>query len=178
MTSIKTFIIERDHVLQQFKVRYKRFAHRADEIIDRLIQNLLENTPDDWRFTESPSSRFFIVEEETGAKFMGMSYRAGTECADIVKFIQENAQDTEKIFTNLKTFVDLYIGEVLNPELSIVHEIRTVYPQKKEILQRKSTLLKKPGLLLRTLSPLFQKKLLQGPMLFQEKTVYSESASM
>lgn len=69
------FEINWKHVKEQFERRYKQFAGRTNEIIDRVADSLQENTPDDWRLTESPSSRFFVIEAESNAKFLGMSYR-------------------------------------------------------------------------------------------------------
>ncbi len=125
------FVVHHSHVKEQFINRYKKHGDKADEIIERFTNVLENNTPDDWRFTESPSSRFFIIEEESGAKFMGMSYRSGPESHRIIKEIQKNVRNLELLILKLNSYVDTYISELLDPKLPIIHEIRTVYPRKK-----------------------------------------------
>jgi hypothetical protein len=55
------FIINSRHVRKQFLLRYKNYVNRADEIINKFVSVIEGNTPDDWRFTESASSRFIII---------------------------------------------------------------------------------------------------------------------
>lgn len=95
------FEIDHWHVKCQFELRYRVFADRADEIINRVMGALSENTPDDWRFTESPSSRFFIIEETSCAKFMGLSYRDGPECRRIVSHVIANTGNLKYLFNHL-----------------------------------------------------------------------------
>ena len=125
------FEVNQHHIRERFAQRYDAYRDRSEEIIDRVLNTLRENTPDDWRFTESPTSRFFVMEEETNAKFMGMSYRESPRSRQIVKDIHDNTDNFKYLFDNLKRFVKEYISDVLDPNLPIVHQIRTVYPEKK-----------------------------------------------
>ncbi len=95
---MKRFKVNQPHVKEQFELRNKQFAARSDEIIARVTDTLEKNTPTDWRFTESPHSRFFIVEELTDAKFMGLNYRDGPEGRRIVETVQNNTRNLEYLF--------------------------------------------------------------------------------
>lgn len=125
-----TLKINNPHVTEQFEKRFKKFRDQAGQVIENLRQVLEESTPKDWRFTESPSSRFFIVHEESGAKFFGMSYRCGEAGKALVEEIQKNASAPPSLFSSMERFVQMYIEEILRPDLPVHHEIRTVYGKK------------------------------------------------
>lgn len=121
------FKIERPHIEAQFKVRYKKYSGRSGEIIDHVIAILEKNTPADWRFTESASSRFFIMEEETEAKFLGITYRNSEAGREIIRDVQENINDVPNLLNRLDLYVKKYIADIQDSNLPIVHHIRTVY---------------------------------------------------
>jgi hypothetical protein len=123
--------LHQTHIKDQFISRFKAHRDQADRIIDRLRGTLEDSTPDDWRFTVSPTSRFFIIDAETGAKFLGLSYRLGTETPAILDDIQSHVETPEVLFSRLSGYVDRYVQEVMDPNLPIIHEIRTVYGKKK-----------------------------------------------
>jgi len=115
------------HVRKRIMERYRKTETEADAITGQVKDFLEANTPEDWRFTESPSSRFFIVDEETRAKFMGLSYRSSEKGREILDFIRKSIGDTRQITNSLRSLVEEYIADVRNPDLPIVHDIRTVY---------------------------------------------------
>jgi hypothetical protein len=122
----------RAHLQERIIERYrKRDAAEADEIINRVMDVLREHTPYDWRFTESPSSRFFIVDQATEAKFMGLSYREAESDPrpgrEIVQLIQDSIEHPIDIINQLDSLVDRYVADVRDPNLGIIHNIRTVY---------------------------------------------------
>lgn len=157
------FYLYYQHVKEQFIYRYKKNSSRADEIIEKVVTALDNNTPRDWRFTESTSSRFFVIEEETGAKFMGMSYRSGVESKRIIQEIQENVHSPEALFKNLNSYVDTYINEVLDPNLPLVHEIRTVYPRKKGDMAEEKRLFETTRSAVAHIIPLTSRKIASRP---------------
>jgi hypothetical protein len=160
---MKRFEINRKHIKERLEDRYKNCAGRADEIINKVETILEKNTPHDWRFTESPSSRFFIIEEETGAKFMGMSYRSGAESHKIIREIQKNVNNLKILFHNLNSYVDSYIVEVLNPNLPLAHEIRTVYPRKKGDMAEEKRLFETTRTAVTHIIPLASRKIASRP---------------
>lgn len=124
----------RPHMVERIMERYGKIVASsgdAENLIDRIIDVLERNTPVDWRFTESPSSRFFIVDQVTGARFMGFSFRESREPPrlgrEIVKAVRDGLGNPSVIMDRLGSFVAMYVEDVLNPELTIVHNIRTVY---------------------------------------------------
>lgn len=144
--------------------RYGLHADRAEEIVCRTLDILTKNTPDGWRFTESASSRFFIVDEETHAKFMGLSYRdAGL---DIVRDIQADIirqRDIRDVFRHLEEYVDAYCEVVKNHELPIVHQIRTVYGKRDAQIQEEKRIFDQTAATLDHLIPLASKKIASRP---------------
>ncbi len=123
-----SFIFRKEHIKEQFEVRYKKFKNQFDLIFERVHQSLRQHTPIDWRFTESPTSRFFILEEESEAKFLGMTYRKSQRGEELLDEIQQNLRDNlDEIWVRMKEYVDRYITEILDPNLEITHDIRTVY---------------------------------------------------
>ena len=157
------FEIDQWHVKCQFESRYRSFADKADAIIKLVMKTLSENTPDDWRFTESPSSRFFLVEETSCAKFMGMSYRDGPGCRQIVSHVRANTGNLKYLFNHLEGFVEAYIAEVLSPDLPIMHQIRTVYPQRKGDMAEEKHLFRQALAVTSHLIPLKSKKIASRP---------------
>lgn len=130
MTTVRLHI-DRVHVDEQFRKRYPDFAGRSEEIVERMETLVRSRAPEDWRFTESPTSRFFLVDEETCAKFLGLSYRGGEQGRAIVSEIREMAAKGEADPARVKFLIQSYIEDVNRPDLPIHHEIRTVYPRKK-----------------------------------------------
>lgn len=126
----------REHLRKRIIDRYKRAEAKADyekaladadAMIDRVKSFLEQHTPEDWRFTESPSSRFFIVDEKTQAKFMGLSYRDSQKGREILDFIQKNIRNAQHITSSLPDRVEEYKADVTDPSLPIIHDLRTVY---------------------------------------------------
>jgi len=58
-----------------------------------------------------------------------MTYRDSEACSEIIEQIQQHVTDTEHIIGNLESNVEQYISAVKNPDLPIVHDLRTVYPK-------------------------------------------------
>jgi len=91
-----------EHLIMRLSQRYRRDLSQSIAIINRVTAMLEQNTPVDWRFTESPSSRFFIVDETTEAKFMGLSYRDSANGRGIVQTIRDRIHDPQAIWNSLK----------------------------------------------------------------------------
>jgi len=132
------FELEIVHVLDRLKQRYPGMTNLED-IVFRVGTSLETCTPDDWRFTESATSRFFVIDQESGAKFMGMTIRDSHHIRDTLSFIRNNIRDSRLILTELDNQIRIYIAEILNPNLKITHHIRTVYPRgdKSEIAEER-----------------------------------------
>lgn len=93
--------INEDHIKCRIIERYGNLE--ADKILKRIEDAIENNVPDDWRFTESPTARFFIVDEESGVKILGLTYRDINR--DIVEEIQENIENTKYIFRNIDKLI-------------------------------------------------------------------------
>lgn len=120
------FEISTCHILERLEQRFPQIAEK-EKFLAGVTDCLVENTPPDWRFTESPSSRFFIVEETTGAKFMGLTYRNSDELSEILERIQSGSSDFPRVMRKVGQYADTYQQEVLRPDLPLLHNIRTVY---------------------------------------------------
>ncbi len=123
---LQKFRIDCEHVLERLAERYKD-TKQPWVVVKRVMSSLEDNTPLDWRFTEGPTSRFFVVDEETKAKFMGMSFRDSKKLNEILDYIQTNLDQVETILARIDEFAATYQDEVKNPKLPIMHQIRTVY---------------------------------------------------
>lgn len=132
------FEVEIVHVLDRLKLRYPKMTNLED-IILHVATSLEAYTPDDWRFTESATSRFFVIDQESGAKFMGMTIRDSHRIRDTLSFIRNNIKNSHLILTELDNQIQIYIDEIMNPNLKITHHIRTVYPRgdKSEIAEER-----------------------------------------
>ena len=132
------FEVEIVHVLGRLKLRYPKMTNLED-IVLRVVRSLAKCTPYDWRFTDSVSSRFFVIDQESGAKFMGMTIRDSQNIQNILSFIQRNVRNSSLILSELDNKIQFYIDEIENPNLSISHHIRTVYPKgdKSEIAEER-----------------------------------------
>lgn len=135
----KDFDFDRGHVLERLAERY-RDAGEPARILERMETALKCHTPLGWRFTESPSSRFFVLDQDSGAKFLGLSYRHSPRVADVLKMIGDRWDDYSCLISKLDNFVTTYIDEIKRIDLPICHHIRTVYPkrQKGEIAEEKT----------------------------------------
>ena len=122
------FEFEIIHVMDRVKQRYPQMKN-LEHIVPRVVKSLETNTPVDWRFTESATSRFFIVDQESGAKFMGMTIRNSQKIQETIQFIQKNMKNTAIMLKELDNEIQIYQDEILNPNLNITHHIRTVYPK-------------------------------------------------
>lgn len=76
--------IEEKHIKSRIIERYGYNEEKAEEIVKRIKDAILKNVPDDWRFTESPTARFFVIDEDSGVKILGLTYR------DVNRNIVEN----------------------------------------------------------------------------------------
>jgi len=117
--------VNEDHIKCRIIERYSNLE--ADKILERIKDAIEKNVSDDWCFTESPSARFFIADEESGVKILGLTYRDIN--GDIVQEIQKNIRNTEYIFENIERLTDRYIEGLKSPNAKIVHNLRTAYPK-------------------------------------------------
>jgi len=122
------FEFEIDHVLERLQQRYPG-QETQEDILVRVKQSLIKHTPDGWRFTESATSRFFIIDEASCAKFMGMTIRDSLKIRGTVDFIQTNLKNTAIVLREMDNNIKIYHDEILNPNLHITHYILTVYPK-------------------------------------------------
>ena len=123
------FKFAEEHIITRLQERYKFGTADAKSYLHNVGDVLSRRTPVDWRFTESPTSRFFVMEEEKAAKFLGMSYRASDACSQITQELQELCRigDSKTIISKLKNYSSEYLSAICSPDLPIVHEFRTVY---------------------------------------------------
>jgi hypothetical protein len=125
------FEVNQAHILERLDQRYPD-SEEPRTIVDRVTAVLEKNTPNDWRFTESPNSRFFIFDESSGAKFMGLSFRYSKELQQILHALHhEDLNDARAIWMGLEEYAATYRQQVLRPDLKIIHDLRTVYPSRK-----------------------------------------------
>uniref|UniRef100_A0A7V4G7Q2 Uncharacterized protein n=1 Tax=Desulfobacca acetoxidans TaxID=60893 RepID=A0A7V4G7Q2_9BACT len=128
-----------NHILVQVQNRYN--IHNATIMLRRVKKALATQAPRDWRFTQSPSARFFVVDLDTKVKILGVSYRDwGTQLVEsLQKAISEDkVEDWTK---GLEGLLKEYLEALANPRLDIVHDLRTAYPpQKGEIGEEKRIL--------------------------------------
>jgi hypothetical protein len=118
-------IADKDHIINQAKKRYgiEKFAL----ILSRVISTLESQAPEDWRFTVSPSARFFVVDFESQVKILGFSYReAGVE---IIKEIQEIIIKDDINNLKLDMYINIYLQNLCDPNKKIIHHLRTAYPK-------------------------------------------------
>uniref|UniRef100_A0A832A141 Uncharacterized protein n=1 Tax=Desulfacinum infernum TaxID=35837 RepID=A0A832A141_9BACT len=115
------------HIIDRLMERFRLDQTQACDVFDRVRTTLESHTPDDWRFTDSPSSRFFVVEERTRAKFFGMSYRTSSEGKKLVDTLRSRLHDPSGLARDMGTIVKDYIQEIQCPDLRVVHDMRTVY---------------------------------------------------
>jgi hypothetical protein len=160
---MERFIYNTNHIKEQFIKRYGHYKHQVDIIFNRLINTLETRTPKDWRFTESPTSRFFIIDLETSAKFLGLSYRHGKLTPAIVKQIEENCHQPDILYRRLGSFVKDYIEEVNMSNLPIVHVIKTVYGKKNAEIGEEKRLFKEVQQNLFHIIPVKAKKIASRP---------------
>jgi hypothetical protein len=125
------FEVNQAHILERLGLRYPD-SEEPRSLVKRVMAVLEKNTPNDWRFTESPTSRFFIFDECSGAKFMGLSFRYSKELQQIINALQhEDLKDARAIWISLEEYAAIYRQQVLRPDLKIIHDLRTVYPSRK-----------------------------------------------
>lgn len=141
MAYIKVDNESRDHILKQIKERYPSF--NGEPVLSRMINTLKTQAPDDWRFTISPSARFFVVDRATKVKILGYSYKDfGKDIGqEIQKYIEED--NTSAIYGRLKQFIKVYIEGLKRIDLDIIHELKTAYPPEEgEIAEEKRIMIK------------------------------------
>ena len=160
---MQQYIYNTHHIKEQFIRRFVHYKDQVDVIYHRMVSTLETHTPVDWRFTESPTSRFFIVDLETSAKFLGLSYRHGKQTPDIVKQIEENCHQSDMLYRKLNAFVQSYIQEVNTPDLPIVHVIKTVYGKKNADIGEEKRLFKEMQQNLFHIIPVQAKKFASRP---------------
>jgi len=122
-----TFQFNEKHIMERLQQRFRLDQNQAKEVFERVRSTLESHTPDDWRFTDSPSSRFFVVEEHTKAKFFGMSYRTSPEGKKLVDTLRSRLDDPSGLARDMGTIVKEYIQEIQRTDLRVVHDMRTVY---------------------------------------------------
>ena len=112
-----------ERVLERYKLE------NPEEILERIVRTLEKEAPNYWRFTESITVRFFVIDFPSKVKVLGFSYRDfGKEIvAEIMDKIVKNNVQTLRM--NLANFIDRYVKSLFNPDTKIVHQLRTAYPK-------------------------------------------------
>lgn len=128
-------IYSEKHILEQVSKRYK--ITNPEEMLRRVVNALENQTPPDWRFTQSPTARFFVVDYETQVKIMGFSYRDWGQ--ELVKKLQTEIRNdrVQNFHTQLAEWVKEYLDGLCNPDVQVVHDLRTAYDKKGEIGEEK-----------------------------------------
>jgi len=129
--------VDEKHILDQGVVRYGNPDMAS--MIERVRKTLVEEAPEDWRFTESSSARFFVVDYETKVKILGFFYRDFDR--ETVNEIQERVQanSAEDLIRHVKEFVSQYVQGLSRSDGKVMHHLRTPYPKAKgEIGEEKS----------------------------------------
>jgi hypothetical protein len=120
-------IADKYHIINQAKERYR--IENFALILDRVINTLESQAPEDWRFTISPAARFFVVDFESQVKILGFSYRdAGVE---VVKEIQQNIIENKIENLEFDRYINSYLQNLRDPSKKIIHHLRTAYPKTK-----------------------------------------------
>jgi len=122
-------IVNENHIINQIVQRYKLEIEYAKSILKEIVATLKQQAPDDWRFTISPSARFFVVHLPSQVKILGFSYKEAG--ADIVRAIQKSIKNNTIHNINLDRFVNMYLEALNNSNLKIIHHLRTAYPKEK-----------------------------------------------
>ncbi len=154
-------LCHRDHILQQIRERYKLDNPRP--LLDRVMAALQEQAPEDWRFTQSPAARFFVVDLATQVKILGVSYRDWGR--EIVHQVQQavRADQVAEVIGKLSQYSEGYVQGFYLPDLAVYHELMTAYPRQRGEIGEKKRMLAASKEQLEHAVPLQSKKLAARP---------------
>jgi hypothetical protein len=140
MADIKLTKTSRDHCIKRIVERYNNFDDAsAGVVVDRVFNALKNQTPLDWRFTTSPWARFFVLDQETKVKLLGISYRnAGSDLlAELELYCgkrplppgkSKGEYGIDAFMNNLDGFRRRYRDLLFDPVPSIAHDLKSAYP--------------------------------------------------
>lgn len=156
-----TILCQHDHILQQARNRYHLKDPQA--MLARVMAALQGQAPADWRFTQSPAARFFVVDLETQVKILGVSYREWGQ--EIVQEFQQaiQANQVAAVMVALPRFIKDYVQGFYRPDLAICHDLVTAYPPQKGEIGEKKRILAAAKEQLEHAVPLQEKKLAARP---------------
>ncbi len=149
------------HILQQTRERYK--IDDPQGMLTRVIAALRGQAPPDWRFTQSPAARFFVVDLATQVKILGVSYRDWGK--EIVQEFQQEIQSDRvaALIAALPRYIESYVQGFYQPDVAICHELVTAYPPRKGEIGEKKRLFAAAKEQLAHAVPLQDKKLAARP---------------
>lgn len=140
MADVKLTKTGRGHCIRRIVERYNNFDDTsAGVVVDRVFNALRNQTPPDWRFTTSPSARFFVLDQETKVKLLGVSYRnaGGDLLAELELYCgkrplppgkSRDEYGIDAFMNNLDGFRRRYRDLLFDPIPSITHDLKSAYP--------------------------------------------------
>ncbi|MEO0081824.1 MAG: hypothetical protein ABIL25_05985 [candidate division WOR-3 bacterium] len=127
---------DKKHLIERACQRRRLSKEQADKVIQKLVQTVSEQAPDDWRFTTSPVAKFIIAYEPGGpdCRFIGRTYRDhnGRGSALVQRLKAETVSELE-----LQVARDEYRSLLEDPECDIFHELKTCYEPKQDLSDEK-----------------------------------------
>jgi hypothetical protein len=133
---MEKFVIENNgkHLKERLRERYNIKEDGANKIINEVKKIIEENTPDDWRFTVSPSATFIIAYlgianfKSVDIRFLGKSYRDLIENGKkIGEEIEKKLKKDSLTSDELKDIAEEYKKVLFSPECQIFHILKTVF---------------------------------------------------
>jgi hypothetical protein len=132
-------IIDLEHLKERLLERFPKSGLNSKEDAEKLVNKIKkiieENSPEDWRFTISPSAKFIIAYGKNFEfRFLGRSYRdLNEEGKKIKEALLEESLKAEK----LKEIAAEYRKILFSPNCQIYHELKTVYTHNQDISEEK-----------------------------------------
>jgi hypothetical protein len=132
-------IIDLEHLKERLLERFPKSGLNSKEDAEKLVNKIKkiieENSPEDWRFTISPSAKFIIAYGKNFEfRFLGRSYRdLNEEGKKIKEALLEESLKAEK----LKEIAAEYRKILFSPDCQIYHELKTVYTHNQDISEEK-----------------------------------------
>jgi len=107
----------------------------AEKLVNKVKEIMEKNSPEDWRFTTSPSAKFIIAYGKNFEfRFLGRSYRDLNEKGkEIKRTLSKEFLSSEE----LQKLAAEYRNILFSPNCQIYHELKTVYSHSQDISEEK-----------------------------------------
>jgi hypothetical protein len=135
MAIIKITEESRNHLVNRAQQRFDCQPKDAIKYIEKFIEVLKNQSPDDWRFTRSPVAKFLIYDQKSGFHILGRTYRdIGKDFLEKLKVAKIAVNSPEKEHQKLiQKLAQEYLEIIQNPNAEIIHELKTIYSKDKDI---------------------------------------------